>query len=274
MASIVIWFLTRENFGVLRGDFLSGGVIASCILLPGFAFLSRWYYGAGVRLSKQFPRFGRTLDTALPFAVMIAAGAAAMPDWNAALVQIAAAALGIFVGYARQRRNVKPMNSKVLLGAVMFASVFGMTIQPEFLRFGQIGHLTIIHLLFLSVAAMIFALYFASHFIRPTGFMGDNAFKKFKLIGRCVMLLILALFAFTESELIFAALFLIMLIYFAVSVRHTKSGSAATAHEKMWRIALGLFGILSAMPVLTGLAIVLHRADTGLLESDEIRDLL
>lgn len=281
VASIMIWFLARTNYMVLRDSFLGTGTVAAVILFLGFAFLARKYYETDIRLSKFMNKFRvrtrRIADGALPVLIAAIAGAAALPDWRASLVQFAAAGFGILVGYLRQRRDNKALDPMLVTGVIILAVVFGMTAQPEFYRFGQMGHLTGVHLLFLTAAAALFAFYFALRFISPRGFLKARVFKRVRLIGLALALLIFVLFALTESELAFAALFVFMLAYFALTVRHIDakdSGNIKNVRDQVWYSVLSLFGVLTAMPLLTAIAIILYKTDARKISKEFVKSLL
>ncbi|MDR1207158.1 MAG: hypothetical protein LBK26_01975 [Rickettsiales bacterium] len=280
IAAIAIWILSRQNFGVLRENFSWAGILLTICLFLAAALLSRRYFDGGTRLSafiKVKEKYKKWTDGAVPVIIAAAVFACALPDWKMGLVQLAAVAAGVVLGYCRHAKSRKSLDPEMPAAAAMFLTTLAMTSQPEFLRFGQMGNLTVIHILFLSAAAVLFAVYFATRFVRPNGWPRDSWHRKFKLLGRLCIGLALILFAITESELLFIAAAAGLFAYFAEAVRHmpkTALGRIRDVRRHVWYALLCLFGILTSMPLLVVLGIILHAADERKLPVDTLKALL
>ncbi|MCL1902382.1 MAG: hypothetical protein FWG18_02000 [Alphaproteobacteria bacterium] len=277
--AFAIWIMARENFAVLRVSFSWTGVIIAACLVICMAMLSRRYYDGGWRVSKYIKniKYKSRTDFALPAVVAVIAFACALPNWKAGLMHFAAVVIGIIIGYWRSRKNKQTIDPTLPISIVAFLVAFMLISQPEFFRFGQMGNLTFVHILFLSVAATLLAMYFATKFVRPAGWLKKSWYKKFKLLGRLGILFLFILFDITESELIFIALALAGFIYFAVAVRHTQKSDAekiSDARRHIWYFSLCLIGVLTAMPLLTVMGIILYKTDTRKLPADALKSLL
>lgn len=272
IAAIFVWILTHQGFGTLRDGAGASyvGTVLAVMLCACATFLSRRYYEWKPRLSQCFPKrkiWNFAAGLAVPAAAVAIAGAGAISaGWQGMAMQAGAVAIGALSGYLLHWKNAGESDPKMLVGALMFLGALGLVMQPEFFRFGQLGNLSVIHLIFLAATAAAISAYAVLGVFSPRGRPGVSAYKKIKLILRMLAALVLILFFTTESAAVFV-LFAVMAAALAfVSVRHQPAGKAGGAkgqRDDLWFLSLGLFGILAALPVLTAAAVVLWRLDGG-----------
>ena len=282
VALIFLWVLTHENFAVLRDGASYIGIVAAFVLYFCTAFLSREYYERKLRLSQFLPvneKWGVRIDWAVPFAIILIAGWRAMDaGWEGIVLQAGAVAIGWVVGFLLNWKSAREGNPKLLIAALMFACVFGLIMQPEFFRFGQLAHLTAVHLLSLAAAAATITAFTALHFFRPRGWLTASIYRRAKLIARMLAGLVLVLLFITESAPIFFIFAAVMGASALLSVLHQPVKSAdslAVLKQDFWLLSLGLFGVLTVTPALTAAAVVMWRVSGRTTDQfKKIRDLL
>ena len=288
IALIFVWALLHGDYGVLRdasvatdGPASYVGILIAFVLYFCAKFLSREYYGPGreIRLSKILPvndNRGRKIDLSVPPVIVVIAGlCAAGAGVEGVILQSGAVAIGFAAGFLLARKGAAASGDpKLLAAALMFAVAFGLIMQPEFFRFGQLAHLTVPHLAFLAATAAAVSAYAILHFVRPRGWFKDSVYKKLKLLCRAGAALVLLSLVMTESALVFAMFAVAMAVSAIIFVLHQPAPAATPALSKVsgsdggglghlrhdiWLLSLGLFGVLTALPILTAAAIVLWR---------------
>ncbi|MCL2758332.1 MAG: hypothetical protein FWE64_03365 [Alphaproteobacteria bacterium] len=257
------WALFHENFAVLRDGTSLVGILVAFILWIASTWMARRYYESGRRLSALLPnkKWGRKLDyfaptivVAIAFAFTIGAGR------DESILQAGAVMIGIFTGYMLNRRNVRDADPRLPVAVMLTLGIFGLVMQPEFFRFGQLANLTLMHMIFLCLAMAASAVFFALHFVRPRGWFVKIFYTKMFL--RALTVLVLALLFITESAPIFGALFAMVFVITALSALHASEKNAEALKKikgEMWLVALGLFGVLAALPALVFVAAVMWR---------------
>ncbi|MCL2331729.1 MAG: hypothetical protein FWC61_04290 [Proteobacteria bacterium] len=261
---VAIWLIAQGNYGVLR-DFSWVGVLIAVLLCACAAFLSRRYYEGSARLSQCLPvnrKWGTRTDYALPAMVVIVAAAAGEPTWAGMALQGGTVAVGWLSGWLLHRRNARETDPKLLVALLIFGAAYGLIMQPEFFRFGQLGRLTAVHLVFLTMFAVALPAYIALHFARPRGWFVRGFYKGARLFAAVAALLLFSLFVITESALAFLAIaglsFVFGCIFAWRQPADAANGIKSVKHD-LWFASLALFGILTALPALTCAAIVLWR---------------
>jgi hypothetical protein len=181
------------------------------------------------------------------------------------MMQAAAVICGALAGRAFSR-GISPILVTTLL-------ILGLTtivlMQPEFFRFGQLGSLTLLHMIAILITGMLAAAILAIRNINPSGKIHHSAFVKLKWMGRIVAGLCFILFILTESVPVFLGLFCVLLVMFAMSVWHAESVPESLS-KKLWAVLLCSFGVMISMPLITALGIVYW---TGLPKSNLSRQL-
>ncbi len=257
LACVAILTLARQNFEVLRQSFSWTGIVVAICLFLCSLFLAGKYYSGKTRLSGLLKK-SKFIDWFVPPLITVVAGLCALPNLKMAFVQMGAVVLGLVLGWSRRRS----FGSQTITVMVMFLLTLAMATQPEFLRFGQLGQLTVVHLVFLTAAAVLFPMYFALRMVKPSGFLNNSWHRKFKLLGWLCGVLVFALYLMTESELIFVALALVSFVYFAESVRHLPMSSGDKIVElrnNVWSVLLVLFGVLGAVPLVAALGVLMYK---------------
>jgi hypothetical protein len=126
--------------------------------------------------------------------------------------------------------------------------------QPEFFRFGQLGNLTALHIIFVLLTGMLAAAVVAVRNIRPRGGIHRSAFVKLKWMCRIVTGLCLIMFVLTESVPVFFGAAAALAAMFAISVWHAR-GLPEYLSEKLWAALLCSFGIMASLPAITALGV-------------------
>ena len=134
---VLLWVvLFGGNYAVLRDDLSVLPMVTAVIL-----FLSALFVSSHMR-KIPLPHMGwRQWLYVLTAIILIASSD--MHAWWGAVLQIAAFVLGVVFGRFAGSA-MRPMGGCVL---IMMTTVFAVLMQPEFFRFGQLGNLTIFHLL-------------------------------------------------------------------------------------------------------------------------------
>ena len=261
---IAIFLLTHGSYAVVRDGVSGVGILVAVMLCACATFLSRRYYDAKTRLPQIInvnAKWKSRTDYAVPIVIAAIAGIAGGPGWGRFVLQFAVVAIGWCAGWLLYRKNARETDPKLIVGALIFLGAYGLVMQPEFFRFGQMGNLTVIHLLFLALTARILPAYFAFHFVRPNGWLAERTYRRLKLLYATGAVLLFALLLVTESALVFLAFAVGALVWSAITVRHATASTEVTngVRHDLWFISLGLFGVLTAIPVLVCAAILLWR---------------
>ena len=230
------------NYGVLRDD-----TSTLPFMVAAITFVSAVFIGSYTRNIKLFRR-ENWIYIAI---VLMALGISDMHAWWGPLLQIGAAFGGFIIG--RRAKMEMPAVPGVLL--VSGATVTAMLMQPEYFRFGQLGNLTWIHLLFVVVFGVSGATTIALRNINTSGQIHDSAYVKLKWMIRFVVALGIALFIMTESVPVFLGVATAAFLSGALTVWHAKKIPDAL-DEKWFALTIMLFGILITMPVITAIGIV------------------
>ena len=248
------------NYGVLRDDTSTLPFMIAAITFVSFVFIGS--YTRDIELLRR----GNAVYVAM---ILIALVVSDMHAWWGPLLQICAAFTGFIIG--RHAKMEMPAVPGVLL--VSGATVTAMLMQPEYFRFGQLGNLTWVHLLFVVMFGILVATTIAVRNINARGRIHDSAYVKLKWMIRFVIALGIALFVMTESVPVFLGVAVAAFLSGALTVWHAKKISNELG-EKLFALTMILFGILTNMPAIVAMGIV---GFVNLQQSDfvgEIRQLL
>jgi hypothetical protein len=288
IAFIAVWLMTHESFSALR-DGVSFGISAlTAVCVFAMSLFAGWHIRPLGDLIRVKEKWRRRANYALPIIAALIVGWCALGTWQTALTQFFAALMGFYAGRLMVWRGRKQCDSDKMVLLLISALTFGLVMQPEFFRFGQLGHLTFFHILFLCVAlvAIVGAVMLRS--VRPVGRLAthnslgegrprDSWHKRLTWLVRASALLGFVLFVLTENALVFAGLALADAVLAFLAIRHrSKSDAVAlkSAADDLWIFSLCVFGILTAMPAIVCAAIVLIRAKPGFDARAAIRGLL
>ena len=230
------------NYGVLRDDTSTLPFMIAAITLVSSVFI-----GSYTRKLRVFCR-KNLIYVAL---VIIALGVSDMHAWWGPVLQIGSALVGFFVGrYAKMEMPAVPGT-----GLISGATVTAMLMQPEYFRFGQLGNLTLIHLLAILVFGLLAAATVAVRNVNSRGRIHHSAYAKLKWMIRFVVALGVALFIMTESLPVFLGTCCAEFILVALTVWHADKMPKAL-DESLFSALMIVFGILTTMPAITAIGIV------------------
>ncbi len=234
---------------------------------------------------KKLPR-NRWFKPAAILFFILGVGFSGHPSWIGFLLPIAAVGCGLIAGHAWAKYKTVPtaMLSNYLvitISAIIWLATAAIVMQPEYFQFGRMGYLTVFHLVFLIAIAMIapfvISMGIFTKIKREKTFLNAATHKHAIMLLRLLMLLGLLLFAMTESVLMFLMISVISAAIAGVSGGHLLSTQTKHIPDmlfSMWLILLGLFGIITILPVLTIVAILLWVANTPKNLWKNIRELI
>ena len=239
------------NYNVLRDNatllpFMVAAIVFVCSLFVGSNFKNFKLpkFRGAPRRQKWFISFVWLL-------ILFVIGLSDTHTWWGPILQISAFVVGLLIGN-RAKNEMRPIAGTAL---VMLATTVAILMQPEFFRFGQLGALTPVHILFLIFMAMLVSATVALRNIKPVGFIHHSAFVKLKWLARFITVLCMALFILTESVPVFLGMTLMFFILFVMSIRHATS-LPERIDEKLFAITLGVFGVITTLPVITAMGIL------------------
>ncbi len=171
--------------------------------------------------------------------------------WWGPILQIMAVICGFLLG-RYSHRQIRAVPS--VLG-VMFVTTVAVLMQPELWRFGQLGNLTPVHLLWMLVTGIMIAAAMALDMVNPRGRIHQSAYVKLKWLMRFTVALCMVLFVLTEAVPIFIAMVFMAFVSFAMSVWHSNDINPELSMRTLaWAIIL--FGCLISVPTITAIGII------------------
>jgi hypothetical protein len=261
-----IWLLVHGNYNVIRDgvSWISMGMAVALMVLAAFIaqrtdWLQRYFQFAKKQGNKWRRRF---CSYAVPVIAIVLVGLAGAPSFGGFFAQAAFVTAGALIGLRLRAKARKIRNPMIEISQGMFFITFLIAMQPEFFRFGQLGHLTVLHLMILAMSALAAAATVAFLYFTPSG----KNLKKIKLLGAMISALLLILFFFTESSVMLLGLGVATFLTSIVAVKHLPAEyNSEKTGEALFAIQLGLFGIMTGMVALTAAAIVFWRSERNLL---------
>lgn len=239
------------NYGVLRDNVTILPFMVAAIVFVSAMFIGT--YSKQIKLPK-FRGASRKQKYGILGAwliVLVIVGLSDLHAWWGPILQIGALLIGLLIGRA-SRREMRPVAGTLL---IILATTVAILMQPEFFRFGQLGALTPVHLVALILMSMLVAATVALRNVRPRGIIRHSAYVKLKWLGRFIAILCMALFVLTESVPVFLGMTLMFFVVFVLSVAHAEK-IPEHIDENVYAMAIGLFGVITTMPVLTALGIL------------------
>ena len=232
------------NYAVLR-DGLSVLPMMTAVIV----FLSALFIASHLR-SRSLPQMDWR-KRVLVLSVIALVGLSDTHAWWGPLLQIGALVVGCVLG-RRAKSEMRMIPGTVL---IVLTTVTAILMQPEFFRFGQLGQLTLIHLLAVLTLGVCAIGAISVRNVKPCGKIHRSAYVKLKWLGRVVCVLGAALFVLTEAVPVFLGTLVAVGALMALSVWHAKNINYAIA-DKMFAIMLGVFGLITVMPVVSALGIL------------------
>ena len=233
------------NYGVLRdGVSVLPFVVATIVFLTSLFVVSHLHEWPDYKASSRV-RFATVV------LILFALGLSDMHVWWGPILQIGAFLLGCLIGRVA-RGIIRPIAGMIL---IVLVTTVAMLMQPEFFRFGQLGNLTVLHLLFVLAIGVCAMAVIALNNIKPHGKIHQSAFVKLKWMMRVVSLLMATLFVLTESVPLFLGVCVSALLMFTLSVWHAKN-LPAKLMERTLAITLFLFGVITTMPTISAFGVL------------------
>ncbi len=248
----LIWLIVfGGNYNVLRDN-----ATVLPFMIAAIVFVASIFIGSNWKQLKIPSVRGKTRSQKFSIIcswliILSAVGLSDIHAWWGPILQITAFVAGLFFGRIANN-EMRPIAGTLL---IIFATTIAMLMQPEFFRFGQLGALTPIHLLFLIFIALVIAAILAIRNIKPRSFIRHSVFVKIKWLLRFLTILCMALFILTESVPVFLGMTVMFFISFYLSIKHAET-MPEHLDEKLFAILLGLFGIVTTMPVITAMGIL------------------
>lgn len=183
--------------------------------------------------------------------ILILIGASDTHTWWGPLLQIGAFITGVILGQY-SRGQMRPISGIQL---IILMTTTAILMQPEFFRFGQLGNLTLVHLLWIACLGSLCALTIATNNISPCGKIRPGVYAKIKWLMRVICLLCLALFILTEAVPVFIGTLVSIFIYFTISIWHSADDFSKYT-PGLFALTLILFGVLISVPAISALGIL------------------
>lgn len=248
VAILCLWvILFGGNYAVIRG-----GISLLPVLLAIVLFFSMLVVSSNVVRLKYIEKIHNKKIGWLVFGALLCwVVLSGMMPWWGILLQISAIMCGTIVGC-----RLKTNNSWVALTTLIFGMMSMLVLmQPEYFRFGQLGHLTIFHLLGVICAGFFAVTTIATKYVKARGKIRQSAYIKLKWLFRIVSLLAVVLFASTESVPVFLGLLVSVLLLEALNIYHSKK-IPDNMYKQSWAALIISLGILIVCPVLSAIGIV------------------
>ena len=232
------------NYAVLRDDLSVLPMLTAVIVFLSSLFVSSHLRGVAL------PHM-RWKQWLFVLAVLVMVGLSDTHAWWGPLLQISAllggALFGRFAGGA-----MRPMGGTVL---IMMTIIIAVLMQPEFFRFGQLGNLTVFHLLAILLFGIVSVATVVVSNVRSKNKIQDSLFIKLKWLWRVACLLGCALFMLTEAVPVLLGTLIAFAVMFIMSVWHAKNINNALG-DKLFAVSLFLFGVICVMPVVSAMGIL------------------
>lgn len=231
------------NYAVLRD-----GISVLPMMNAGIVFLTSLFVSSHLHKNPMLRGWKKMLLFLL-FLFFVAS--TDMHVWWGPLLQGGAFACGVLLGWYA-RAEMRPVSGMVLI-VLMVACA--MLMQPEFYRFGQLGNLTVVHLIAMLMLGGTAVACTVLINVKPAGRVNSIIYFKLKWLLRVICALGAALFVLTEAVPVFIGTLLALAVMFGVSVWHAKDVNLML-QSKMLALLLMLFGGVTVMPAITALGIV------------------
>ena len=243
-----LWILLfGGNYAVIRGGISLLPVLISIILFGLMTVVSNCI----VRLKYIEKFYDKKYKWLLFGALILCAACSGIMTWWGVLLQISAILCGIIVGCRLHKETSWVVFITLILG--MMTTLILM--QPEYFRFGQLGHLTLVHLTGIILSGFFVVTTVVSRYVKARDKIHHTAYIKLKWLFRIVSLLALILFIATESVPVFLGLLLSSMFLEALTIYHSKK-IVDGLYKQSWAWLMVIFGILIVCPVISALGIV------------------
>ena len=233
------------NYSVLRD-----GLSVLPMMTAAIVFLTSLFVTSHLRRGVLVRHFGWR-NILMGVVVVAAVGMSDMHAWWGPLLQIGAMMMGCLLGWFA-RGAMRPIAGMLL---IMTMVVVAMLMQPEFFRFGQLGNLTIFHLMAMLLFGILGAATIVLFNVVPRGAIKRTVYIKLKWLLRVVCALGGALFLLTEAVPVFLGALGALVLLFALSVWHSDKADVMLGHKVLAAVMV-VFGIITVMPVISAMGIL------------------
>ena len=184
-------------------------------------------------------------------ALFLVAAASGYHDLWGMLLQISAVFSGIVVGLCL-RKNISLVPVNTFWVAMMAVLVL---MQPEFFRFGQLGNLTVAHLVSIIITGFFAITALVAKYVRSHNRIHKSAYVKLKWLCRIVSLLAFVLFILTESVPVFIGFVIAVGLSEALSIYHSKN-IPENMYKQAFAALLICVGTIIICPALSGVGVL------------------
>lgn len=243
---VLMWVvLFGGNYAVLRDDMSLLPMLTALIIFLTSLFISSYFHA----LPGWLNGWKKWMGFALILVLVVMSGGYV---WWMIVLQVCALVGGLVLGYVA-KGEMRPIGGSVL---IILTAVVAILMQPEYFRFGQLGDLTVMHLVALLITGIFAVMTFALFNCRPHGIVYNSAYIKLKWLGRVICLLGGALFLLTEAVPVFLGTLVAVFAMVWLSIAHAKDFETEMVGHKMFAVTLMLFGMIIVVPVITCLGIL------------------
>ncbi len=241
-----VWVvLFGGNYAVLRDE-----VSVLPFVVAVIVFLTSLFVASHMRHLPAFKMNARA-RFAVALLILLALVMSDLHAWWGPILQVGACSLGWLMGRVA-RGAMRPVAGMILI--ILMVTV-AMLMQPEFFRFGQLGNLTPVHLIFVLMIGVCAMAVIALNNINARAKIRESAYVKLKWMMRVVSVLMMALFMLTESVPLFVGMCGAVLVLFMLSVWHAKAQPRGLM-ECMLAMTVILFGTITTMPAVTAIGVL------------------
>lgn len=242
-ACLVIWLMIfGGNYAVIRDSISLLPVTIALGLFVSMAYV--------VNKAKKLGYLVKLRDKKIKWFALIAlivlAVFSAKPNLWGILLQLSAVFCGVIVG---DRFNKK--YSDIFLNSFVFGYFSILVLmQPEFFRFGQLGNLTLVHLLAILLCGFFTVTALVTKYTNARSKIYQSAYIKLKWLFRILAILGIVLFVSTESVPVCLGLLGAVAILEMLTIYHSKQISDKM-YKQSWGLLLVCFGITVICPAIS-----------------------
>ena len=254
MGLSLVWLvLFGGNYNVLRDTETVLPFVTAAVAFMGMCFVGFMTRDMKLPKLQDMSRRDRVKFILLCVVLLGVVGLTDTHKWWGPILQIVAFVGGAWFG-RRKKYNLRVVP---FVAAFLFLFVTMILMQPEFFRYGQLGNLTILHLVgVLSVGLPIVDMVVLRN-TRARGKIYNSAFIKLKWMVRCLIALSGVLFVMTESVPVFVGLSCLVGCLAWLKIVHAHNGDVPEhLANRLLMLALFCFGVITVMPVVSVLAIL------------------
>jgi len=172
--------------------------------------------------------------------------------WWGILLQLTAVICGYIVG-----SKTSKISLHIPLTCILFLYTVCILMQPEFFRFGQLGSLTFIHLIFIMITGMAATSVLTINNIHNSKAIRNSLYTKIKWLLRILLILLFILFILTEAVPIFIIFNILFAINEFLSVKQYRNIISKDAlYQKSIVLLLISFGSIIICPIIVAMGII------------------